>query len=415
MSNRHASPQGPGFVRQLHAGAWWLWALGLAAAATRTLNPLELVLIIAVAGLVTAARRTEAPWAASFRAFLALGAFVVVLRVVFEALFGAPVPGTVLVTLPELTLPAWMAGARVGGPVTGEAVVGALCAGLQLAAILACVGAASALAAPTRLLKSVPGALYEVGVALVVALTVVPQTVVHVGHVREARRLRGRSDRGLRAWAATAVPVLNAALERSLLLAAAMDSRGFGRSSSLTRGQRRVVAGGIFAGMAGVLVGVYGLLAASTPGFVGLALVAAGATVMVLGVARAGRRSTRTVYRPDPWGTREWLCAGSGLVAAAAVTASAALWPAGQAVPATWPTLPLVAVAGVLTALLPAWVAPAPARATSTSDAAHNERGPVPEGTGAAVVPAVAPAAPSTTPAAVHEAQQPLAVPGGLG
>jgi energy-coupling factor transport system permease protein len=407
VSNRHPNPQGPGFVRQLHAGAWWLWALGLAAAATRTLNPLVLVLIIAVAGLVTAARRTGAPWAASFRAFLALGAFVVVLRVVFEALFGAPVPGTVLVTLPELTLPAWMADA-------GEALVGALCAGLQLAAILACVGAASALAAPTRLLKSVPGALYEVGVALVVALTVVPQTVVHVGHVREARRLRGRSDRGLRAWAATAVPVLNAALERSLLLAAAMDSRGFGRSSSLTRGQRRVVAGGIFAGMAGVLVGVYGLLAASTPGFVGLALVAAGATVMVLGVARAGRRSTRTVYRPDPWGAREWLCAGSGLVAAAAVTASAALWPAGQAVPATWPPLPLVAVAGVLTALLPAWVAPAPARATSTSDAARIERGPVPEGTGAAVVPAVVPASPSTTPAAVHEAQQPLAVPGGL-
>ena len=224
--------------RTLHAGAWWLWALGLAAAATRTLNPLLLLAIIAVAALVVAARRTEAPWSASFKAFILLGGFVLVVRVMFEALFGPELPGTVAFTLPQATLPAWMAGARLGGPVTVDALIVAVYSGLQLAAILICVGAASALAAPTRLLKSVPGALYEVGVALVVALTVVPQTVAHVRQVRQARRLRGRTDTGIRAWAATARPVLESALERSMLLAAALDSRGYGRSQHLPRSER---------------------------------------------------------------------------------------------------------------------------------------------------------------------------------
>ena len=96
---------------------------------------------------------------------------------VFEALFGAPIPGTTVLTLPEVTLPSWMAGARLGGDVTLEALVAALYSGLQLVAIFACVGAANALANPTRLLKSVPGALYEVGVAVVVALTLVPSAL----------------------------------------------------------------------------------------------------------------------------------------------------------------------------------------------------------------------------------------------
>ena len=48
-------------ARWLHPGAWWLWALGLAAAATRTTNPLLLGLIVAVAAYVVAARRPTRP------------------------------------------------------------------------------------------------------------------------------------------------------------------------------------------------------------------------------------------------------------------------------------------------------------------------------------------------------------------
>ena len=59
-----------------------------------------------------------------------------------------------------------------------------------------CVGAANALANPKRLLRAFPAALYEVGIAVVVAVTVAPQLVESVQRVRRARRLRGDAARG---------------------------------------------------------------------------------------------------------------------------------------------------------------------------------------------------------------------------
>src|ERR1700710_3055755 len=75
--------------RALHPMAWWVWAIGLATAASRTTNPLMLLTILAVAGYVVAARRTDAPWARAFHYYLALGLGVIAIRVVFRSLLGA--------------------------------------------------------------------------------------------------------------------------------------------------------------------------------------------------------------------------------------------------------------------------------------------------------------------------------------
>src|SRR5205823_9020577 len=88
--------------------------------------------------------------------------------------------------------------------------------GLQLATMVICVGAANALANPKRLLKAVPGALYEVGTAITVALSVAPQLVESVQRVRRARRLRAGRARGLRAIKGIVVPVLADAMDRAL-------------------------------------------------------------------------------------------------------------------------------------------------------------------------------------------------------
>jgi energy-coupling factor transport system permease protein len=364
-------------ARALHPVAWWLWALALAAAASRTLNPLLLGTIIAVAALVVAARRSEAPWAASFRAFLILGVAVLGVRLVFEALFGAPIPGTTVLTLPEVTLPGWMAGARLGGAVTLEALVAALYSGLQLVAILACVGAANALANPTRLLKSVPGALYEVGVAVVVALTLVPSALTHLQQIREARRLRGQPSRGLRSVARTATAVLAGALERSLALAAAMDSRGFGRLRERPPGERRVTAALTLSGLFALLVGAYALLDASTPPLAAAAVLAFGIAMSVTGLQRANRRAVRTVYRPDPWRWPETLAVASGLVATAVYTAAAVMAPTSMlpvTSPLTWPALPLLPLLATLLAAAPAWIAP-PVPTSGAASGAGQGRG----------------------------------------
>ena len=113
--------------------------------------------------------------------------------------------------------------------------------------MLICVGAANALANPKRLLRAVPGALYEVGVAVVVALSVAPQLVESVLRVRAgpaAARRRGSAASGR--CGGIAIPVLEDALDRSLLLAAAMDSRGYGRTRAAAPrspgGHRRAAA-----------------------------------------------------------------------------------------------------------------------------------------------------------------------------
>ena len=100
--------------------------------------------------------------------------------------------------------PDWVAGVQLLGPVTVESLLAGLYDGLRLATIIICVGAANSLANPKRLLKSVPPALYEIGTALVVAVTIFPQLADSVRRVRAAQSLRG-GDRWPRRQAA-AVP-----------------------------------------------------------------------------------------------------------------------------------------------------------------------------------------------------------------
>jgi energy-coupling factor transport system permease protein len=347
----------------LHPAAWWLWALGLATAATWTTNPLLLVLVVAIAGMVVAARRGDAPWARSYVVFLRIALVVVVIRAVFAIVFAAPAPGTTLFTLPSVALPSWLAGIRVGGPVTAAALGVAVSQGLRLATVIVCMGAANALANPNRLLRSVPGALYEAGVAVVVAMTFAPQAVTHVRRVSAARRLRGRPHRGLRGLRGLAMPVLEGALERSLDLAAAMDARGYGRMTAVPRGWRLLTGATTLGGLLGVCLGLYGLLDAGSPAPLGLPLLVLGLAAATAGLVLGGRRCPRTKYRPDRWAAREWAVAGSGIAAAAAVAASEGLHVAGLRPDLeTLPTLPVLPAAALLLAVIPVWAAPAPGR-----------------------------------------------------
>ncbi|MCA1710485.1 MAG: energy-coupling factor transporter transmembrane protein EcfT [Actinobacteria bacterium] len=351
--------------RALHPMAWWVWALGVATAASRTTNPLLLGVLVAVLGYVVVTRRGDAPWARAFRAYLVLGLFVVVLRVSFNAVLGAGIDGHVLVTLPRVGLPNWAQGIDLGGPVTAEEVLAAAYDGLRLAALLCCVGAANALANPKRALRSLPPALYEVGVAVVVALTVAPQLVESVLRVRRARRLRGAQAKGLRAVRAVAVPVLEDALARSLMLAAAMDSRGYGRSAHVPARQRRATAVLVVGGLLGLCLGLYGLLDATAPRTLGYGALALGLALSAAGLVLGGRRIVRSTYRPDPWRAPEWLVAGSGAACALLMVGVGSYDPLllhPSLYPLRWPELPLLPLLAVLLGLLPAFAAPQPVR-----------------------------------------------------
>ncbi|MEV5846861.1 CbiQ family ECF transporter T component [Streptomyces sp. NPDC051985] len=349
-------------TRTLHPGAWWLWSLSLGVAASRTANPLLLALLISVTAYVVAVCRSRsAPWARSYAGFVRLALAVLLVRLGFTVVLGSPIPGShTLVTLPEVPLPHWAQGIRVGGRVTAEGVVFSLYDGLRIATLLICVGAANALASPARLLKSLPGALYELGVAVVVALTFAPNLIADGRRLRAARRLRGRPDSGVRGLLQVGLPVLEGALERSVALAAAMDARGYGRSADVPAGVRRTTAALTLGGLLGVCAGTYGLLAADSGGY-GVPVLLAGVVAALAGLQLGGRRSLRTRYRPDPWDARAWLVSAAGaavaaLIAVAAVRDPDALRPG--VVPLVAPTLPLWPAAAVLLGLLPAFVVP---------------------------------------------------------
>ncbi len=354
--------------RAVHPAAWWGWAVGMAVAVSTTNNPLLLLLALAVVALVVANRRGSSPWARAFRLYLWLGLVIIVVRVVLHVLVGLKFGEIVLFHLPEVTLPSWAAGIQLGGTVYLEGLIGAAVLGLRLAVIIACIGAANALANPKRLLRTLPSALHEIGSAVVVSVSVAPQLAESVQRVRRARQLRGDTSRGIRAVPSVALPVLEDTLERSLLLAAAMDSRGYGRAGAAPRSYRLVTGTTTLAGLLASAVGIYGVLDTTTPALMGTPTLLLGLLLSGLGLWLGGRHVERSTYRPDPWRGAEWLTLGCGVVAAAALVTLSRTSPEELAMPLTplaFPPLPLAAVVGLLVGALPAYLTPQPPRPAS--------------------------------------------------
>jgi energy-coupling factor transport system permease protein len=346
--------------RDLHPAAWWGWALGLAAAASLTTNPLLLLSLAAAAWVVVVSRRSARAWAGSFRLYAGLALMIVVVRVAFRVVFGVET-GHVVLDLPAVPLPDWVAGVTLLGPVTRESLLAGLYDGLRLGTIVICVGAANSLANPKRLLASMPAALYEVGTALVVSVTIFPQLADSVRRVRAAQALRGGPIGRVARTRRFLVPVLEDALERSLALAAGMDTRGYGRPAGRSLGERRLSGGLLLAGLVGLAVGSYAVLDQTAPRLLAGPMLVLGAGSAALGLWAAGRQVERTRYRPDRWHGSETLATACGVATAGLVwwTARHDLLVVHPGVE-VWPTVTVPLLLAVVAAVLPAWVTPPP-------------------------------------------------------
>jgi energy-coupling factor transporter transmembrane protein EcfT len=203
----------------LHPFTWWLWAIGLAVAIVRFDSTWFNLSCLGVVMVVVYVFREDAPWAKSFDWTLKLAAWILAVRTVVGIAIGVPIPGKELFRVPIVPLPSWMPGIRIGGTVTWERLF----------------GAAASLTSPHRLLRVLPVYIYEFAVAVVIAASVLPQLVGSVKRIRMAQRLRGQNTRGFTSWKRVAIPLLEESLARSLDLAAAMDSRGYGFSKKRSR------------------------------------------------------------------------------------------------------------------------------------------------------------------------------------
>lgn len=286
--------------RRYDARAWlvWLAAGGLLVLATR--NPLYLVVLLAVSRAVQAV--CEAREGAAWRLpFWRIAALILVFSTLFN-LLTAHIGQTVLARLPARW---WL----IGGPLTLEAAVFGFVAGLSLVALLSFFLAFNTIVPTHELAGLTPGALYELGLVMLIALTYVPETIRHYRRIREAQAIRGHRLRGLGDWRPILLPLLIGGLERAMNLAETMVARGYGATAT-TAAPRRVR----LLLLGGLLLALGGALRLAWRGADGWVLI--GGSVLVVGLAYRdlSRRAPRTRYRLRRWAWADTVVVGAALL-----------------------------------------------------------------------------------------------------
>jgi energy-coupling factor transporter transmembrane protein EcfT len=219
-------------MKPLHPLTFWALfsclAVGVVAADSATLA----LLAVGGAALIVKFYKQDGPWSASFHWSLIAGLVLISIRAVTGILIGVPRIGEVLFTLPRINLPSWLPGIRIGGPVTWERLSSSLHEGLIIATVIALFGAANSVTSPHKLLRVLPSRNYQVGVTLTIATSVFPQLISSIARIRQAQFLRSGSKPRI---SRIAIPLLEESLARAVLLAEAMEARGFGQSKSQSR------------------------------------------------------------------------------------------------------------------------------------------------------------------------------------
>jgi len=216
----------------LHPITMWGFFIALACAVITTGSVFVALGAVGVAALLVYLRREEGPWGSSFKWSLIAGLYLLVIRLITGILIGVPRPGTTIFTVPRVELPSWLPGIRIGGAVTWERLSSSLSEGLIIASVIALFGAANSVTSPRKLLRTLPTSLYQVGVALTIATTVLPQLVSSITRIRSAQFLRnGKKVR----VSSIALPLLEESLSRAIHLAQSMESRGYGTSKVRSR------------------------------------------------------------------------------------------------------------------------------------------------------------------------------------
>jgi energy-coupling factor transport system permease protein len=210
----------------------WGFFIALACAVIATGNVSVALGAVGLAALLVYLRREDGPWGSSFKWSLVAGLYLMVIRLITGILIGVPRPGTTLFIVPRVELPSWLPGIRIGGAVTWERLSSSLSEGLIIASVIALFGAANSVTSPRKLLRTLPTSLYQVGVALTIATTVLPQLVSSISRIRSAQFLRNGKKARI---SSIALPLLEESLSRAIHLAQSMESRGYGTSRIRSR------------------------------------------------------------------------------------------------------------------------------------------------------------------------------------
>jgi energy-coupling factor transport system permease protein len=257
-------------------------------------NPLYVGLVVLICALLVSLHRTDRVLSRAFPVLVGLGVAFAAVRVGLTVLTTHGSGGTVLLTLPEATLPRLLGGFTVGGAIEAPVLAQAVADAVPVIGIMAAFGAFNSVVVHHELLRSVPQAFHEPALVVTVAITLVPATMRAAQETREADRARAGTARRRGRIRRTLLPVLETGMERAVSLAESMDSRGFARRRA-TRTEQ-VASWITLAGLVLVAGGFVALVAREELSAVVLG--AAGAALVLGAIVVASRAGEITRYRP---------------------------------------------------------------------------------------------------------------------
>ena len=282
--------------------------LAFAISASLTVNPLSLVCLGALSMLFVLAFRDQSPWSRSVVFYIRLAGLVIAIRLLFRIIFNLESdPANPLLVLPEVNLGLGdMVSMHLFGSISAASLQAALTDGLRLAAIILAIGMANSLANPMKLLKSTPGALYEIATAISIAINLAPQLISSLNRVRRARGLRGQS-KGVKALPGLVIPVLEDTIDQSMTLAASMSARGFGRKGTQSKARLTLTRFTGLAGLVLIAVGAFLLILSPTNQVLDLSITVAGLLSTVIYIKMSALGSLRTRYLVQKFRTGDYV------------------------------------------------------------------------------------------------------------
>lgn len=296
----------------MHPLAWWLWGLLAATTAVISTNPILHVALISGVISVIMLNRSNGSWAYSISLLLRLAIFIIAFRIFIEILFGVHFGGPVLLTLPEIELPAWLGGINIGGEVGTTGILAAAIHGLKLATIVVAASSPAVLVPPNLLLKSMPNAIYEAGLVTVIALGFLPTLSSDAKRIKTAAALRGRPAKGVRENLKLLLPLIDSALSRAVALSNAMESRGFGKTNG-RKLSSTVIGISLIGGTFLLLISTISLLRRELD--VQISIILGASLLLILGaVYFGGQVKIRTKYREQEVGWPEFFIVAAALL-----------------------------------------------------------------------------------------------------
>lgn len=204
----------------INPASWLLWLVAAGSVPVVSRNPLYLALDLVVVLVVYLALPRRSAIARAWRLFVTVGMTLAVFSIGFNVLT-VHSGDRVFARLPD-ALPI------VGGPLTWNAFTYGLISALAISTLLIAAAAFNTAVRQGDLIRLLPGSFASLGIAGSIAMTMAPQTIAAARDIYNAQRARGHRFRGARDARGFVIPLLGVGLERAMVLAEALESRGFG-------------------------------------------------------------------------------------------------------------------------------------------------------------------------------------------